>query len=279
MRQSVHSARIKPVVIYTVLLLASFFSIFPIGWTVITSFKLETDAVAFPPTWLPNPLVLENYRAVLFGGPYPRYILNTLLVAATTVVLVAGVSLLGAYGFSRFMFRGKAILYLALMASVMISGATKVIPLYLLLLKIGLLDSLTGLVVVYSAELVPMGVWLLRAYLDSIPGDLDDAAMIDGCSRISVLGRIILPLSWPGLIATGLLTFLRASGEFVFAATFISAPDKKTAPVGIYMFITEIGIEWGRLAAAAMLFSVPLIFFFLILQKYFRSGLMVGSLR
>lgn len=255
------------------------FALFPVLWTLTTSLKPERNAVAFPPTWLPQPLTWQNYADVLFTTLFPRYIGNTVLVALGTVVVVGCVSLIAAYGFSRFVFPGKTVLFIGLMACVMISGATKVIPLYLLLLKLGLLNSLAGLVLTYSAELVPMGVWLMKSYLDSIPRELDDAALIDGCSRGSVLSRVILPLSLPGLIATVLLTLLRAAGEFIYAATFLSDPAGKTAPVGIYMFITEIGVQWGRLAGAAMLFSAPLILFFLVLQRYFRSGLVVGSLR
>jgi multiple sugar transport system permease protein len=265
--------------VYLFLIAFSVFTLFPVAWTVVTSVKPEANAIAFPPTWLPRPATLANYVEVIEKTQFPRFIGNTLRVALATVGIVATVSLIAAYGFSRFAFRGKTTLFLGLMACVMIAGATKVIPLYLLLLKVGLLNSLLGLVVTYSAELVPMGIWLLKAYLDSIPRELDDAALIDGCSHGGVLWRVIVPLALPGLIATSLLAFLRAAGEFIYATTFLSDPASKTAPVGIYMFITEVGVQWGRLSAAAMLFAVPLIVFFLILQRYFRSGLIVGSVR
>ncbi len=272
-------AWLERAVVYLFLVAFSVFTLFPVAWTLVTSLKPEQKAVAFPPTWLPRPATIANYAEVIEKTPFPRFIGNTLRVALATVGIVATVSLVAAYGFSRFAFRGKTALFVGLMACVMIAGATKVIPLYLLLLKVGLLNSLFGLVVTYSAELVPTGVWLLKAYLDSIPTELDDAALIDGCSHGGVLWRVIVPLALPGLIATSLLAFLRAAGEFIYATTFLSDPWSKTAPVGIYMFITEVGVQWGRLSAAAMLFAVPLIVVFLILQRYFRSGLVVGSVR
>ena len=265
--------------IYAFLTVCAASALFPVAWTFVTSLKPETNAVAFPPTWLPRPVTYENYAEVLFTTLFPRYIFNTVAVALGTVLVVASISLVAAYGFSRFVFHGKTFLYIGLMACVMISGATKVIPLYFLLLKAGLLNTLSGLVLTYSAELVPMGVWLMKSYVDSIPFELDDAALIDGCSRGGALYRVILPLSLPGLIATSLLSFLRAAGEFIYAATFISDSQKKTATVGIYMFITEIGVQWGRLSAAAVLLAVPMILFFLMLQRHFRSGLVVGSFR
>ena len=274
-----HINTIERLAMYLFLTVFAVFTLFPVAWTLVTSLKPESSAVAFPPTWLPHPVTYENYLNVLSKTVFPRYILNTVVVALASALVVACLGLTAAYAFSRFRFPGRTSLYVGLMACVMISGATKLIPLYLLLLKIGLLNSLFGLVIVYSAELVPMGIWLLKSYVDSIPTELDDAALIDGSSRLGILYRVILPLALPGLIAVSLLTFLRAAGEFIFAATFITNTQSKTAPVGIYMFITEIGVQWGRLAAAAILLAVPMIFFFLILQRYFRSGLVVGSLR
>jgi multiple sugar transport system permease protein len=255
------------------------YSLFPLLWALVTSLKRPADAVAYPPRWIPDPLTFQNYVEVLTRTAVPWQILNTMIAASLATAIVVVASSLAGYGFSRFTFPGKDFLLVSLLGCVMVSGATKVVPLYLMLHKLGLLNSLVGLGLVYSVEFLPISVWLMKSYVDTIPIELDEAASVDGCSRLRAFGRIVLPLSLPGLVAVALITFVRSAQEFIYAATFLTRTGVKTSPVGLYMFFTELGVEWGQLTAAALVVVLPIVVVFLVLQKWFVSGLTVGAVR
>jgi multiple sugar transport system permease protein len=263
------------------LFLAAFalYSLFPVLWTLVTSFKPEAEAVAYPPRLIPANVTLANYVYVLTRTSVPLYVWNTFVVSGVTVALVTAASALAGYAFARFKFHGRNLLLLSLLICVMVSGATKVIPLYLMLLQVGLLNSYWSLILTYSAELIPLGVWLMKSYIDTIPIELDEAALIDGSGKLHVFFTMILPLSVPGILAVGLMTFVRASQEFIYASTFISEPTLKTAPVGLYVFFTDIGVQWGNLTAASLLVVAPMIAIFVLLQRWFTSGLTVGAVK
>jgi multiple sugar transport system permease protein len=263
------------------LLLATFaaYSLFPLLWALVTSLKRPEDAVRYPPQWLPSPLTFQNYVDVLTRTPVPAQILNTMIAATLAAVIVVVASSLAGYGFSRFRFPGKDLLLIGLLGCVMVSGATKVVPLYLMLHKMALLNSLVGLGVVYAVEFLPISVWLMKSYLDTIPMELDEAASVDGSSRLRTFVSVVFPLSLPGVVAVALITFVRSAQEFIYAATFLTETGVKTSPVGLYMFFTELGVEWGHLTAAALVVVLPIVLVFLILQRWFVSGLTMGAVR
>jgi len=265
--------------VYLLLAVFTAYSLFPLLWALVTSLKRPEDAVRYPPQWLPNPLTLQNYVDVLTRTPVPYQILNTALTAGLAALTVVGTSSLAGYGFSRFSFRGKDLLMISLLGCVMVSGATKVLPLYLMLHKIGLLNSLFGLGIVYAVEFLPISVWLMKSYLDTIPIELDEAASVDGSSRLRTFVSVVLPLSMPGVVAVALITFVRSAQEFIYAATFLTETGVKTSPVGLYMFFTELGVEWGHLTAASLVVVFPIVLVFLVLQKWFVSGLTMGAVR
>jgi ABC-type glycerol-3-phosphate transport system permease component len=255
------------------------YSLFPLLWTLVTSLKRPVDAVAYPPQWIPSPPTLQNYVDVLTRTAVPWQVLNTMIAASLAAFIVVAASSLAGYGFSRFDFRGKDFLLISLLGCVMVSGATKVVPLYLMLHKLGLLNSLSGLGLVYSVEFLPISVWLMKSYVDTIPIELDEAASVDGCSRLRTFVRIVFPLSLPGVVAVALITFVRSAQEFIYAATFLTETGVKTSPVGLYMFFTELGVEWGQLTAASLVVVLPIVLVFVILQKRFVSGLTMGAVR
>lgn len=269
----------KYIIVYGFLSIAAFFALFPIIWTLSTSLKPPQEAVAYPPRIIPSAITLENYSHVLTRTQVPRYIFNTFIVSVGTVFLVITASSLAGYAFSRFRFRGQNLLLLSLLVCVMVSGATKVIPLYLMLLQLGLLNTHLGLILTYATELIPISVWMMKSYFDSIPFELDEASMMDGAGRLRIFFNVILPVSVPVIIAVVLFTFVKASQEFIYASTFISEPDLKTAPVGLYQFLTEIGVQWSYLAAASLLVIGPIIVVFLLLQRWFVSGLTAGAVK
>ncbi len=272
-----HRFRHGPV--YLFLTRFALYSLFPVVWTFITSIKPEQQAVAYPPRFLPETVTLENYVHVITQTPVPRYMWNSLVVAAGTVAVVVVTSMLAGYAFSRFRFPGHGVLLLMLLICVMVSGATKVIPLYLVLLRFGQLNTHFGLILTYSAELIPISVWLMKSYLDAIPRELDEAGLTDGAGRIRVFLELVLPVSLPGLMAVILFVFVKASQEFIYASTFISEPSLKTAPAGLYLFLTEIGVQWSNLAAAGLLVVLPVVLIFLLLQRWFIGGLTAGAVK
>lgn len=273
------SNRLTYVPVYLFLVLFALYSLFPVVWTFITSIKPESQAVAYPPRLLPETVTLDNYIHVITQTPVPRYMWNSLVVAAGTVAVVVVASMLAGYAFSRFRFPGHGVLLLMLLICVMVSGATKVIPLYLVLLRFGQLNTHFGLILTYSAELIPISVWLMKSYLDAIPRELDEAGLTDGAGRIRVFLELVLPVSLPGLVAVILFVFVKASQEFIYASTFISEPDLKTAPAGLYLFLTEIGVQWSNLAAAGLLVVLPVVLIFLLLQRWFVGGLTAGAVK
>ncbi len=271
--------RFRHVPVYLFLTLFALYSLFPVVWTFITSIKPEQQAVAYPPRFLPETVTLDNYVHVITQTPVPRYMWNSLVVAAGTVAVVVVTSMLAGYAFSRFRFPGHGVLLLMLLICVMVSGATKVIPLYLVLLRFGQLNTHFGLILTYSAELIPISVWLMKSYLDAIPRELDEAGLTDGAGRIRVFLELVLPVSLPGLMAVILFVFVKASQEFIYASTFISEPSLKTAPAGLYLFLTEIGVQWSNLAAAGLLVVLPVVLIFLLLQRWFIGGLTAGAVK
>jgi ABC-type glycerol-3-phosphate transport system permease component len=261
------------------LIVFSIYSLFPVIWALATSLKRAEDTVTYPPQWIPNPLTFQNYLEVLTRTQIPHQILNTLIAAGVAALTVVVTSSLAGYGFSRFDFRGKNILLISLLGCVMVSGATKVIPLYLMLYKVRLLNNLFGLAVVYAVEFIPICVWLMKSYVDTIPVELDEAALVDGCTRIRIFVSVIFPVSIPGVISVALITFVRSAQEFIYATTFLTETRVKTSPVGLYMFFTELGVEWGQLTAASLIIVFPIVLIFLLLQKLFVSGLTVGAVK
>jgi ABC-type glycerol-3-phosphate transport system permease component len=276
---SPRSRRRSPVLVHLFLALFAAYSLFPLLWALVTSLKRPEDTMAYPPRWLPDPLTFQNYVDILTRTPVPWQVLNTVIAAGLAALIVVATSSLAGYGFSRFEFRGKRVLLISLLGCVMVSGATKVVPLYLMLHQVGLLNSLAGLGLVYSVEFLPISVWLMKSYVDTIPVELDEAAAVDGSSRVRTFVRIVFPLSLPGVVAVALITFVRSAQEFIYAATFLTDPAVKTSPVGLYMFFTELGVEWGHLTAASLVVVLPIVLVFLLLQRWFVSGLTMGAVR
>jgi multiple sugar transport system permease protein len=276
-----HSAkdRTARAVTYGFLVAFLVYSMFPLGWMLATSFKPEDQTKEYPPRMLPKTFTLENYQRVLTQTLMPRFVLNSLVLSGGTVIAVVALASLAGYGFSRYRFPGKHVIFLAMLASVMISGISVIVPLYIMFLRLGLLNTYWPLLCIYVTQALPISVWLLKAYFDSIPPELDESALIDGCTRIQLLWRVILPTSKPGLVAVALYTFVVVWREFIIAATFVGKESLKTMPVGIYMFFTELGIEWGKLGAASMLVALPPILIFFTFQRWFNPGAITGALK
>jgi ABC-type glycerol-3-phosphate transport system permease component len=249
----------------------------PFLWTIATSLKPLNEVNKYPPEWFSVNMSLKPYSDMFFYLPFSRYTLNSLIVASCSTILTLVIGSLAAFAFSRFHFAGKDLFLLVLLLSQMLPGASVIIPLFQLLQRIGLYDTHLGLILVHTALLLPFVIWLLYGFFLAIPGDVEDAALIDGCSRMQSLWRVILPLALPGIGATALFAFLGSWNEFFFALLLTSSDSTKTIPVGIGLFVGEYLDVWNQMSAAAVLFSLPPLVLFMLTRKTFVKGLVAGA--
>jgi len=272
----VNKRAFKKVIVYLSYALIVLIMLFPIFWTFITSIRIPADIFKFPPTLLPQKITLANYFHVFTKTLIPRQFLNSLFVSLGTILVTITMSSLSGYGFARGRFRGKTSLLFAILVTHMVTGLSNIIALYTLAYKLKLLDSLVFLAFVYSALVVPFGVWFMKGFFEGIPSELEEAALVDGCSRFQAFYKIVLPLARPGLIAVAVFSFVMSWNEFLIALILISAEASKTLPLGIYTFVSYYGLEWGYITATAIVGVVPITVLFLALQKYFVTGLVKG---
>jgi multiple sugar transport system permease protein len=252
-------------------------TLFPIFWIAAASFKTELSLYARPPEWLFTP-ILDNYRRVLSNIPFFQYLTNSLVIAIGTTVgsLVLGV--LAGYGFARFRFRGSdAVRFLVLVAR-MAPRIVLVVPYYLMMQRLGLLDTYTGLLVAYISFALPFSIWLLIGFFMDVPLEIEEAAMIDGCTRLGVLLRVVLPIVAPGLVVAAIFAFLVSWNEFLFAL-ILSGVNAKTLPVVIAGFSTDVGPLYGEMSAAAVMVMLPNIVMTVALQRFLVRGLTLGAVK
>jgi arabinogalactan oligomer/maltooligosaccharide transport system permease protein len=231
--------------------------------------------VPFPPrpSW-------SNFTSVLTDQPFALWLLNSAIVSATTTVVGVTLACTSAYAFSRFRFPGRNPGLMAFLVSQMFPGTLMLIPLYIVLVMwLGLGSSRIGLVLVYATTAIPFAVWMLKGYFDTIPRELEEAALIDGASAATIFFRIVLPLAKPAIAVTALFSFMTGWNEFILAATFMDQESMYTAPVGLRFFVSGYSEQWGYFAAGAIIVSIPVVALFLFLQKYLVSGLTAGAVK
>lgn len=260
------------------------FTVLPMAWMVLTSFKSQFAAMQYPPQWWPAEPTLQNYWKLLdptneTGAEFLRYFLNSLWVSFATTVLGVAVAVPAAYGFSRFRFPGRTPLFFAVLVRNMFPAVVFLMPLFLLMRWLGLVNTHGSLILTYLTFGLPLSIWLLKGFFDNIPIQLEQAARIDGATRFQAFLLIVMPLSSPGIIATSIFSFIGAWNEYVYAYTFLSKQDLMTLPVGIQRFFTEFATDWPGLMAATFLMSVPVVVLFLVLQKYFVRALTEGAVK
>ena len=253
---------------WTVILLIAF----PLFWMIVTSLKPESELFTRPPTFFPSEYTLANYERLLFDTHFPTFFMNSSIVALGTTLLVIVVATLGAYSLVTFRYRGRRLLAQAVLFTYLLPSVILVIPLYLVMARLGLVNSLLGLVICYATFALPFALWLLRSFMAAIPIDLESAAMIDGASRIRAFIDVILPQALPGIISTALFTFIVAWNEYLFALVLINRQLSMTLPVGI------LSHNINQMAASVMM-SVPLIIAFSFLQKHLTRGFGAGAVK
>ena len=260
------------------------FTVLPMAWMLLTSIKTQFAAMQYPPQWWPNEPTLQSYTKLLdptnkVGQDFLRYFWNSLYVSALTTILGVGVAVPAAYAFSRFRFPGRTFLFFSVLLRNMFPAVVFLMPLFLMMRWLGLVGSHGSLILTYLTFGLPLSIWLLKGFYDNIPIQLEQAARIDGATRFQAFLLIVMPLSTPGIIATSIFSFIGAWNEYVYAATFISAKDRMTLPVGIQTFFAEFATDWPGLMAATFMMSVPVVVLFLVLQKYFVKALTEGAVK
>jgi arabinogalactan oligomer / maltooligosaccharide transport system permease protein len=228
---------------------------------------------------VPDAPTISHFRHVMGHPLFARQLLNSLLLATGTTLLGVFLSCTAAYAFSRFRFPGDRAFLMLFLVVQMFPGTLLMIPLYVLLERLGLLDQIVGLMLVYSTTAIPFCVWTLKGYFDTIPRELEEAARIDGASRLGVFYRIVLPLGRPAIAVTALFSFMTAWNEFIMASTFTSKERSYTLPVVLQHYVGEHTTEWGHFAAGAVLVSIPVMILFYVLQKHLVAGLTAGSVK
>ncbi|MBN2324832.1 MAG: carbohydrate ABC transporter permease [Spirochaetes bacterium] len=263
---------------YFLILLLLVFVLFPFFYMVSTAFKAEDDLFSAPPKFLPRVLTLSNFQQAL-QPKFIRYFMNSFIVTIGTTIIVIAVALFSSYAFSRLRFRGRKFLLKIIIFTQLFPLIVIIIPIYILYNKMRIVNTHLSLIIAYLAFTVPVGVWMLRGFFKNIPYNLEEAAMVDGCTRLTAFIRVVLPLARPGISATAVYIFIVTWQEFMFALTMLTGEKMRTLPVGILDFIRQYGVNWGGLMALSTLITVPVFILFLILQRQFISGLTQGSVK
>jgi N,N'-diacetylchitobiose transport system permease protein len=252
---------------------------FPVYWMVVTAFKPGVDILTYTPRFLPSAATLDNFRDALSRPYFWSSVANSIVITLTTVAISLVVAFAAALAVARLRFHGRAAYVVLVIFVQTIPLTAMVIPLYLLLNSVGQTDKLTGVIVTYLAFVLPFTVWTLRGFVAGVPVDLEEAAMVDGCTRLQAFRRIVFPLVAPGLVATSVYAFIQAWNEYVLAYVMLSSPEKQTLTVWLASFTTQKGTEWGPLMAASCLTALPVVVFFLILQGRIATGLTTGAVK
>jgi multiple sugar transport system permease protein len=267
------------IVAYAVLTALALMVLFPFYWMTITSLKSEEQMRSLVSMFWPRPLVAENYDQLLSRTDFATWYGNSVFVAVTSTLIATGVGTIGAYALARLRFLGRGFMASATLITYLVPPSILFIPLYAQMRSLGLANSLAGLIAAYPSFTVPFVTWLLMGYFESIPEELEEAAMIDGATRFGAFYRVVLPLSAPGVLAAGLYAFTQAWNEFLYALVFITDGRLRTLPVGLASFITGDVYGWGSLMSGAVLTTLPVIAAYIYLQKYMVEGLTAGSVK
>ncbi len=255
------------------------FALLPLYWLVKISLTPDKLLYSEGAALWPARMTLANFDFVLLNSMFPTFFLNSIIVSLGTAAVVTVLAAGAGYAFSRFRFRGRYALMFVLLLTQMFPLVMLIAPIYRLMAPLGLTDNLVGLIIVYTAFNTPFASFLMQSFFDGIPKDLEEAAMIDGCTRLMALRRVILPLTLPGLGATLGFVFTAAWSELLFALMLINSDSQKTFAVGLLTFVTKFSVGWGQMMAASVLALIPAVLFFVFIQRYLVQGLTAGAVK
>lgn len=267
---------------YMIIIPLLFIFLFPFLWLLLTSIKDGTDAIAIPPIWDFHP-TFDNYVSLFKStegrsSSFSGLLLNSVLVSVITTVLGLIAGTMGAYAIARYKFKGKDFISSWTLSTLMVPAAVSLIPIFLLMGTLNLMDTYIALIIPYVAFNLPLIIWMIRGFILDIPIAIEEAAMVDGCSTFQILWKVVLPLIMPGVAATSILALIQSWNEFLFALV-LTRDMAKTAPIGIAEFITMYGIQWGEMTAASIVITSPIIIFTIFVRKYLVRGLTFGAVK
>lgn len=264
---------------YIILTLFSLFSIYPILRVVSISLRPGDRLLSKSLAIIPGNASLQTYYQLFFEQPFLRWLFNSLVISAGVTLVGVGLAATAGYAFSRYKFRGRDAAMIGLITTQMFPATMLLLPLFIMLIKLGAYDSYIGLIIAYSATALPFTVWQMKGYYDTIPYSLEEAASIDGCSQFAIFWRIILPLATPALAITALFSFMTAWSEYLVAAVLIQDKNLFTLPLGLKLFQSAMQTSWGLYSAGAVVVSIPVVLIFLVLSRWLVSGLTLGSVK
>ncbi|WP_319475920.1 carbohydrate ABC transporter permease [Marispirochaeta aestuarii] len=268
---------IKTVSVHAALLVLTLFVLAPFLWMFMTSFKTNPETLRYPPSLLPDSFDIQNFIRGWQTMRFGTYFGNTLYVSLMTACVSVLIGSLGGYALARFRIPGERLLILGILVTRMFPPVVFLVPFFIFLRHINLIDTYSGLILAFTVFSLPLAIWMLRGFFRNVPKQLEEAAMIDGCSRMGAFFRIIVPLSSPGVATTGVFCFILAWNEFMFANTLILTESKRLLTVSLVASISEYLVEWNVLMAGGILTTIPVVIMYLFMQKYITSGLTEGS--
>jgi multiple sugar transport system permease protein len=265
--------------VWIFLLAVCLYCLFPFAWMLSTSLKTEAEAFRIPPTWIPVESTLDSYVGIWVRKNFGIYFFNSTIISLSTAVLSTFFGALAGYGFSRFFFKGRRFLIGFFLATQMLPGVLLVGPYFKILSRVGLYDTRTGLIIAFLTICLPFSTWMMKGFIDKIPEELDQSAMVDGCSRMAIFFKIILPVVAPGMVATILFAFLLAWGDLLWALCLTSSEAMITVTLGIARTVGEFRIVWPMLMAGSLVGGMPAIILYVFLQRLLVQGLTAGAVK
>lgn len=266
-------------------LILTVFSLFPMLWMLSTALKHESEAFGMLPHWIPVSPTLDNFKSVLTGGSrffegsLARYFLNSIVIATGSSVISLMIGILAAFGFSRYRFGGKQVLFLGILLSRLVPTAVLLVPMYVVFSRLHLVNTYQGLILANIVSILPFAIWMLKGYIDTVPDEILDAAEIDGCSTLGTLLRVVVPVIAPAIGATLMFGFTAAWNEFLFALVLSHDVNVQPVTIGLALLRREYMVQWTRLAAATIIAAIPSVAIFTVFQRYLVSGLTAGAVK
>jgi multiple sugar transport system permease protein len=255
------------------------FILFPFYWVIVTSFKTTSQISQRASIFWPDPATLDQFRSLVTATRFPAWFTNSMIVAAASTAISVSLAALAAYALARLKFRGAGVLTAFLMITYLLPGTLIFIPLYQMLTNLGLINTYGALIATYPTFLLPFATWVMLGFFRSIPAELEEAAMIDGASRLYAFWRIMLPLAAPALLSVTLFAFTNAWNEFLFAFVFITSESLRTLPIGLQSMVVGDILPWGQLMAASLLTAIPIAILYAFAQRFLAEGLTVGGVK
>ena len=266
-------------IVWVFLIMVTVYCLFPFAWMLSTSLKTEAEAFRMPPTWIPVEPTGASYIGIWVRKNFGTYFFNSTVISLATALLSTFFGALAGYGFSRFLFKGRRFLIGFFLATQMLPGVLLVGPYFKILSKVGLYDTRTGLIIAFLTICLPFSTWMMKGFIDKVPVELDQSAMVDGCSRMGIFFKIILPIVAPGMVATILFAFLLAWGDLLWALCLTSSEPMITVTLGIARTVGEFRIIWPMLMAGSLVGGMPAIILYVFLQRLLVQGLTAGAVK